>query len=135
MLAKPRSSASRMASLNSRRDQMRRSGTKLSAYCSIKASVYLLGALWASKCSGIGMNKLILVSFMAASAMFAQSTSQSSQSDSSSTTVIQDHGNKTATESSNSSSSTDANGVTRSNSSQTATKTKKKHGKVVSKSA
>jgi hypothetical protein len=81
------------------------------------------------------MNKLILVSFMAASAMFAQTVSQSTQTDSSSTTVIQDHGNKTATESATATSSTDANGVTTANSSKTATKTKKKHGKVVSKSA
>jgi hypothetical protein len=80
------------------------------------------------------MNKLILISFFA-SAMFGQTVAQSTQSDSSSTTVIQDHGNKTATDSSNSSSSTDANGVTKTNSSQTATKTKKKHGKVVAKTA
>jgi len=86
------------------------------------------------------MNKLILLSFMGATilgttAMFAQTVSQSTQTDSSSTTVVQDHGNKTATDSSTATSSTDANGVTTANSSKTATKTKKKHGKVVSKSA
>ena len=67
--------------------------------------------------------------------MFAQTVAQSTQTDSSSTTVVQDRGNKTATESANATSSTDANGVTTANSSKTATKTKKKHGKVVSKSA
>jgi len=67
--------------------------------------------------------------------MFAQTTSQSTQTDSSSTTVIQDHGNKTATQSSTTTSTTDANGVTTTNSSRTATKAKKKHGKVVSKTA
>ena len=83
------------------------------------------------------MNKLILVSFLtvAASAMFGQTVAQSTRSDSSSTTVVQDHGKKVATDSSNSTSTTDANGVTTSDSTKTATKSKKKHGKVVSKSA
>jgi hypothetical protein len=86
------------------------------------------------------MHKLILASFMGAailgsSVMFAQTVAQSTQTDSSSTTVIEDRGNKTATESATATSSTDANGVTKTNSSKTATKTKKKHGKVVSKSA
>ena len=86
------------------------------------------------------MSKLIFLSFIGAatlgtSVMFAQTVAQSTQTDSSSTTVIEDHGNKTATQSANSTSSTDANGVTTANSSKTATKTKKKHGKVVSKSA
>ena len=67
--------------------------------------------------------------------MFAQTVAQSSQTDSSSTTVTEDHGNKTATESATTTSNTDANGVTTTNSAKTATKTKKKHGKVVSKSA
>jgi len=81
------------------------------------------------------MKKLILVSFTATAAMFAQTVAQSTQTDSSSTTVIQDHGNKTATESATATSTTDANGVTKTNSSKTATKTKKKHGKVVNKTA
>jgi hypothetical protein len=81
------------------------------------------------------MKKLILVSFTVASAMFAQTVAQSTQTDSSSTTVIQDHGNKTATESATATSTTDANGVTKTNSSKTAAKTKKKHGKVVNKTA
>lgn len=86
------------------------------------------------------MNKLILVSFMGVailgtSVMFAQTVAQSTQTDSSSTTVVEDHGNKTATQSATATSSTDANGVTTANSSKTATKTKKKHGKVVAKSA
>ena len=49
--------------------------------------------------------------------------------------MIQDHGNKTATESTTATSITDANGVTKTNSSKVATKTKKKHGKVISKTA
>ncbi len=81
------------------------------------------------------MNKLILLSFIGASAMFAQTVAQSTRTDSSSTTVIQDNGKKTATESATATSTTDADGVTKTNSSRTATKTKKKHGKVVSKSA
>jgi hypothetical protein len=81
------------------------------------------------------MKKLILVSFTAISAMFAQTVAQSTQTDSSSTTVIQDHGNKTATESATATSTTDANGVTKTNSSKTAAKTKKKHGKVVNQTA
>lgn len=81
------------------------------------------------------MKKLILLSFAAAAAMFAQTVAQSTRTDSSSTTVIQDHGNKTVTESATSTSTTDANGVTRTNSSKAGTKTKKKHGKVVSKTA
>ncbi len=81
------------------------------------------------------MKKIILLSFAAFSAMFAQTVSQSTQTDSSSTTVIQDHGNKTASESATATSSTDANGVTKTNSSKVTTKTKKKHGKVVSKTA
>jgi hypothetical protein len=81
------------------------------------------------------MKKFLLVSFAAASAMFAQTVAQSTKTDSSSTTVIQDHGNKTATESATATSTTDANGVTTTNSSKAATKTKKKHGKVVSKTA
>lgn len=81
------------------------------------------------------MKKFILLSFAAASAMFAQTVSQSTQTDSSSTTVIQDHGNKTASESATATSSTDANGVTKASSSKVATKTKRKHGKVVSKTA
>lgn len=81
------------------------------------------------------MNKLILLSIIGASAMFAQTVAQSTQTDSSSTTVVDDHGRKTATDSSTASSTTDANGVTTANSSRTATKTKKKHGKVVSKTA
>jgi hypothetical protein len=79
------------------------------------------------------MNKLILISFAAVSAMFAQTVSQSTQTDSSSTTVSEDHGKKTATESATTTTDTDANGVTTANSSKTATKTRKKHGKVVSK--
>jgi hypothetical protein len=81
------------------------------------------------------MKKLILLSFAAVLAMFAQSVTQSTQTDSSSTTVIQDHGNKTATESATATSTTDANGVTKTSSSKVATRTKKKHGKVVSKTA
>lgn len=81
------------------------------------------------------MTKLILVSLMGASAIFAQTVAQSAQTDSSSTTVIEDHGNKTATESSTATSNTGANGVTTANSSKTASKTKKKHGKVVNKTA
>jgi len=81
------------------------------------------------------MTKLILVSLMGASAIFAQTGAQSTQTDSSSTTVIEDHGNKTATESSTATSNTGANGVTTANSSKTASKTKKKHGKVVNKTA
>lgn len=81
------------------------------------------------------MKKIILLSFAAVSAMFAQTVAQSTQTDSSSTTVIQDHGNKTATESDTATSTTDANGVTKTNSSKVATRTKKKHGKVVSKTA
>jgi hypothetical protein len=81
------------------------------------------------------MKKLILLSFAAASVMFAQTVSQSTQTDSSSTTVIQDHGHKTATDAATVTSTTDANGVTTTNSSKVATKTKKKHGKVVSKTA
>jgi hypothetical protein len=85
------------------------------------------------------MNKLIVLSFATAmgvaSAMFAQTVAQTTQSDSSSTTVVQDHGKKVATKTSNSNSTTHADGVTTANSSQTATKTKKKHGKVVSKTA
>jgi hypothetical protein len=81
------------------------------------------------------MNKLILLSFIGASAMFAQAVAQSTQTDSSSTTVVEDHGNKTATESATATTSTDANGVTTANSSKTAAKTKKKHGKVVTKTA
>ena len=89
--------------------------------------------LRASDCSCPGMNKLIFVLFAVASAMFAQTVSQSTQTDSSSTTVIQDNGKKTATESATATSTTDANGVTTNDSSKTATRTKKKHGKVVSK--
>lgn len=81
------------------------------------------------------MKKIILLSFAAASAMFAQTVVQSTQTDSSSTTVVQDHGNKTATESDTATSTTDADGVTKTNSSKVATKTKKKHGKVVSNTA
>jgi hypothetical protein len=81
------------------------------------------------------MNKLILLSFLGVSAMFAQTVAQSTRTDSTSTTVIQDNGKKTETESATATSTTDANGVTTSNSSKTAAKTKKKHGKVVSKSA
>jgi hypothetical protein len=79
------------------------------------------------------MNKLIFISLTIASAMFAQTTSQSTQTDSTSTTVVRDNGKKTATESATATSTTDANGVTTADSSRTATKTKKKHGKVVSK--
>jgi len=86
------------------------------------------------------MKKLIFLTFIGAatlgtSVMSAQTVAQSTQTDSSSTTVVEDRGNKTATESATSNSSTDANGVTTGNSSKTATKTRKKHGKVVSKSA
>jgi hypothetical protein len=81
------------------------------------------------------MNKLIFLSLIGVSAMFAQTVAQSTQTDSTSTTVVEDRGNKAATESATATSSTDANGVTTANSSKTATKTKKKHGKVVSKTA
>jgi hypothetical protein len=81
------------------------------------------------------MKKMILLSFAAATAMFGQTVTQSTQTDSSSTTVIEDHGKKTATRSATATSTTDANGVTTTNSTRTATKTKKKHGKVVSKTA
>ncbi len=81
------------------------------------------------------MTKLIFISFMAASAMFAQTVSQSTQTDSTSTTVIGDHGKKTATDSATATTRTDVNGVTTADSSKTATKTKKKHGKVVNKTA
>ena len=79
------------------------------------------------------MNKLIFVSLTVASAIFAQTVSQSTRTDSSRTTVIQDNGKKTATDSATATSTTDANGVTTNDSSKRATKTKKKHGKVVSK--
>jgi hypothetical protein len=77
------------------------------------------------------MKTLIFVSFLTATAVFAQ---VATQTDSSSTTVTSDHGKKSATDSASSTSVSTPAGTT-TQSTKTSTKSKRKHGKVVSKSA
>jgi hypothetical protein len=77
------------------------------------------------------MKTLIFVSFITAATMFAQ---VSTQTDSTSTTVTRDHGKKSATDSAASTTTNTPEGST-TNSTRTATKSKRKHGKVVSKSS